>query len=365
MDDRTASSSQRCPGPQPSAPRSRRRPRSRPQEEVLKKNGLKTRGPIYVLETESDVKKKVSEVKLLSKQWNHARLQQQSVVSVKDHQALIQGLAGQVNQLRAEINVVNQQMNRLPRYRGRLANNYAQEEYAELFANRNQLNFTLTQQSALLGQVKSQPPDPKLKQKIDDEIQARHDEYVQAVHDLSQLVATTKDKYARRPRTRRSRRLSPVSIRRSNPGPSSARRTNSTRPSSLRNDSRRTPHSLPLSPRPRRPPSRDAVRIRYGPHRDDAAAGGTPLPHLRTLPPTPPPATPFGARFAHTTASRGQGRFPVFATCRMWRTAMTCSFKSAMADDGRQRSPARPRARVRCWRQHLFWRWAVARRVRW
>ena len=69
-----------------------------PQEEILKKNGLKALGPIYVLEAESDVKKKVSEVKLLSKQWNHARLQQQSILSVKDHQALIQGLTGQVTQ---------------------------------------------------------------------------------------------------------------------------------------------------------------------------------------------------------------------------------------------------------------------------
>jgi len=167
-----------------------------PQEEVLKKNGLKALGPIYVLEAESDVKKKVSELKLLSKQWNHARLQQQSILSAKDHQAMIQGLTGQVNQLRAEINVVTQQMNRLPRYRGRLANNYAQEEYAELVAYRNQLNFTLTQQNALLGQVRSQPSDPKLKQKIDDEVQARHDEYLQAVHDLTQLVTTTKEKYA-------------------------------------------------------------------------------------------------------------------------------------------------------------------------
>ena len=167
-----------------------------PQEEVLKKNGLKALGPIYVLEAESDVKKKVSEVKLLSKQWNHARLQQQSVVSAKDHQAMIQGLTGQVNQLRTEINGVTQQINRLPRYRGRLANNYAQEEYAELVAYRNQLNFTLTQQNALLGQVRSQPPDPKLKQKIDDEVQAKHDEYVQGVHDLTQLVTTTKEKYA-------------------------------------------------------------------------------------------------------------------------------------------------------------------------
>jgi hypothetical protein len=153
-------------------------------------------GPIYVVETEADVKQKLSEVKLLSKQWNQARLQQRSVLSSKDQQEMIQGLTNQLNQLRAEINGVNQQINRLPRYRGRLANNYAQEAYAELIAARNQLNFTLNQQNALLGQVKSHPPDPKLKQKIDDDAQAKHDQYVQAVHDLSQLVATTKEKYA-------------------------------------------------------------------------------------------------------------------------------------------------------------------------
>jgi hypothetical protein len=167
-----------------------------PQEETLKRHGLKLMGPIYVVETEADVKQKVSEVKLLSKQWNQARLQQQSVLSPKDQQAMIQGLTNQLNQLRAEINGVNQQINRLPRYRGRLANNYAQEAYAELNATRNQLNFTLNQQNALLGQVKSHPPDPKLKQIIDSEAQAKHDEYAQAVHDLSQLVATTKEKYA-------------------------------------------------------------------------------------------------------------------------------------------------------------------------
>src|SRR5208337_187799 len=167
-----------------------------PQEEILKKNGLKALGPIYVLEAESDVKQKVSEAKLLSKQWNHARLQQQSILSAKDHQAMIQGLTAQITQLRAELNTVNQQINRFPRFRGRMANNYAQGEYQDLIASRNQLIFTLNQQNMQLGQVRSHPPDPKAKQKIDDEVQAKHDEYVQAVHDLSQLVTTTKDKYA-------------------------------------------------------------------------------------------------------------------------------------------------------------------------
>jgi hypothetical protein len=167
-----------------------------PQEEILKRHGLTLLGPIYVLETEADVKQKLSEVKLLSKQWSQLWQQQRSIMSSKDQQAMIQQMTAQLNQLRAEINAVNQQIRTVPRYRGRLANNYAQEAYAELMATRNQLNLTLNQQNALLGQLKSHPPDPKLKQKIDDEAQAKHDEYVQAVHDLSQLVSATKEKYA-------------------------------------------------------------------------------------------------------------------------------------------------------------------------
>jgi hypothetical protein len=167
-----------------------------PQEEILKKNGLKALGPIYVLEAEADVKAKASQVKLLAKQWSHARLQQQSILSPKDHQAMIQGLTAQVNQLRAELNTVNQQINRFPRFRGRIQNSYAQGEYQDLVASRNQLNFTLNQQTLQLGQLRSHPPDPKAKQKIDDEAHAKHNDYVQAVHDLSQLVSTTKEEYA-------------------------------------------------------------------------------------------------------------------------------------------------------------------------
>ncbi len=142
------------------------------------------------------MKQKVSAVKLLSKQLNRARLQQQSTLSPKDYQAMIQELTAQLTQLRAELSTVNQQINRFPRFRGRMANSYAQSEYQDLVASRNQLNVTLNQQTSQLSQLRSHPPDPKAKQKIDDEVQAKHEEYVQAVHDLSQLVSTTRDRYA-------------------------------------------------------------------------------------------------------------------------------------------------------------------------
>ena len=166
-------------------------------EEVLKRNGLKQVGPLYVLEGEQDVKKKLAEVRQLSRQTNYARLQQASFGTPQDHQALIQNLNNQVGQIRAEINAVNQQIGRLSRFRNRLANNYVQEQNAELNAYRNQLNYELGQQNNLLNQVKSHPPDPKMKQKIDADAQARSDEYYQAVHDLAQLVSTIKEKYAK------------------------------------------------------------------------------------------------------------------------------------------------------------------------
>ena len=153
-------------------------------------------GPLYVLEAEQDVKKKLAEVKQLSRQMKYARLQQASYGTAQDHQALIQNLNNQVGQIKAEINAVNQQMSRLPRFRGRFANMYVQEQNAELMAYRNQLNAELGQQNAMLNQVKTHPPDPKMKDKLDAEARDRQDEYQKAVTDLVQLVGTTQEKYA-------------------------------------------------------------------------------------------------------------------------------------------------------------------------
>ena len=56
-----------------------------------------------------------------------------------------------------------------------------QQQYAELTAYRNQLNSELGQQNNWLAQLKAHPPDPKMKQKLDGEVQERSDEYDQAV----------------------------------------------------------------------------------------------------------------------------------------------------------------------------------------
>ena len=166
-------------------------------DEVLKRNGLKQVGPLYMLEGEQDVKKKLAEVKQLSRQLKYARLQQASYGTAQDHQALIQNLNNQVNQIKAEINAVNRQMSRSPGFGGRFARYYAQGQRADLTAYRNQLDAELNQQNNLLAQAKSHPFDPKMKDKLDAEARDRQDDYQKAVTDLVQLVGTIKDKYAK------------------------------------------------------------------------------------------------------------------------------------------------------------------------
>jgi hypothetical protein len=167
-----------------------------PVDGTLKSHGLKRAGDLYVLVTESDVKNKVQEIRRLSKQLSYALMQQQGTLSAKDYQDTIKGLGDQINQHRSEINTVTQQMNALPRFRGRLANNYTTEQYQELQVYRNQLQAEINQGTLFLNQLRSRPFDSKAKEKVDADVQDRRESYHQALSDLHQLVDATRKKYA-------------------------------------------------------------------------------------------------------------------------------------------------------------------------
>jgi len=166
-----------------------------PQNEVLKKHGLKIVGSLSVLETESDVKNKMNEVRRLSKQLNYSIMQQQGTMSAEDYQQTIKNLGAQIDQMRAQINLANQQMASLPRFRGRLSTTMAQEQYYELLNYRNQLQLEVNQEAAWLNQLRSQKFDPKSKEKIDAEVRDRREAYHQALLDLRKLVDSTTEKY--------------------------------------------------------------------------------------------------------------------------------------------------------------------------
>jgi hypothetical protein len=167
-----------------------------PVVETMKSHGLKAAGDLYVVVTESDVKTKVQEVRRLSKQLSYALMQQKGTLSAKEYQQTIKGMGDQLNQYRSEINAVNQQMNALPRYRNRLANNYAVEQYQELQLYHNQLQAEVNQGTQFLNQLRSQPYDPKTKDRVDAEVQGQRESYHQALLDLRQLVDSANKKYA-------------------------------------------------------------------------------------------------------------------------------------------------------------------------
>ena len=167
-----------------------------PETEVLKTHGLKVAGALVVLEAELDVKNKVADARRLSRQLNHSLARQQGTMTAKEYQQTVKNLTQSVNQIRSQIGATSNQMNRLPRFRGMLATTMAQERYAELFEYRNQLQMELSEETAWLNQLKSQPFDDKSKDKVDAEVRDGRDAYHQAIVDLRTLVDSAHEKYA-------------------------------------------------------------------------------------------------------------------------------------------------------------------------
>jgi hypothetical protein len=177
-----------------------------PGNAVLKKHGLKIAGSLAVADEESEIKTKLSDARRLSKQLSYSLMQQQGTMSPEELQKTVKTLGTQINQLRSEMNAVNQQMNQVPRSAnlryGRFggggmsfANNEAAEIYEELLVYRTQLQAEITQDSYFLDQLKNQPGDPKAKERIDSEVKERRDAYHQALVDLRKLVDSATAKY--------------------------------------------------------------------------------------------------------------------------------------------------------------------------
>jgi hypothetical protein len=176
-----------------------------PENEVLKKHGLKIVGSLAVAGEEAEIKTKLVDARRLSRQLSYSLTQQQGTMSPEELQKTAKTLGTQINELKSELNAVNQQMNQVPRNNnpryGRFGggtsfvNNEAAEMYSELLVYRNQLQGEITQDSYSLNQLKSQPADPKAKERIDSEVRDRRDAYHQALLDLRKLVESATAKY--------------------------------------------------------------------------------------------------------------------------------------------------------------------------
>lgn len=166
-----------------------------PAGDTLKKNGLHIAGTLAVVDEEAQIKTNLAEARRLSKQLNYSLMQQKGTLSPGEMQQTVKNITNEINQLRSEINAAGQQMNAVPKWRGRFVSNDATMIYTQLNAYRSQLQMEINQDSYFLNQLKNLTADPKAREKIDSEVRDRRDAYHQALMDLRKLVDAATDKY--------------------------------------------------------------------------------------------------------------------------------------------------------------------------
>jgi uncharacterized coiled-coil DUF342 family protein len=171
-----------------------------PASDILKKNGLHIAGTLAVVDEEPQIKTNLAEARRLSKQLNYSLMQQKGTLSPGEMQQTVKNITSEINQLRSEINAAGQQMNAIPKWRGRFVSNDAGMMYAQLNAYRSQLQMEISQDSSFLNQLKSQTADPRAREKIDSEVRDRRDAYHQSLVDIRKLVDSATGKYDELPK---------------------------------------------------------------------------------------------------------------------------------------------------------------------
>jgi clan AA aspartic protease (TIGR02281 family) len=150
-------------------------------EDVLKGHGLKRVGTTYVLgPAEADVQRKVNELRLLSRQLNLARQQQEALeLGTQNREAMIQEMRQQRMLLDDHIKALNQQI----------------ALGAQLQAQRNEAVLTYNSLTDRIQMLQGQGAD-QVQNQIRTEVSQRRETYIQAVLDLRQHVDATTKSYA-------------------------------------------------------------------------------------------------------------------------------------------------------------------------
>jgi hypothetical protein len=167
-----------------------------PAEQILKKHGLRLVGLMAVAETEAPFKSKLTEARRIAQQIRLLRMQDSSTMSNEERQQAIYSLNQSIGQLRNELNAVTRQLNQVPMMRGRMLNNYAYGAVDELQAYQASIQVELSEESAMLNQLKGPAADPKAKEKIEAGIKEKTATYNQALVDLRKLADETTKKYS-------------------------------------------------------------------------------------------------------------------------------------------------------------------------
>jgi hypothetical protein len=120
---------------------------------VLKRFGLKLKGSLWVLEAEEQVQAKAAETRQLAEKLAYCRMQQQAALN-PEQIAFQYEIA--VNDYRSEIQLTDQAMKAIPRWRGQFYNIDAQARHSWLDAYKKQLDAELRQMTSSFNEMKRQ-----------------------------------------------------------------------------------------------------------------------------------------------------------------------------------------------------------------
>ena len=164
-------------------------------EDTLESHALKRVGTTYVLPAESEVQRKISELKVLSGQLSLAvRRLQQNEREIEDEKGMMRELLQRRVALNDTIAGLDQQLNATA---GPARENpFIANQRNELVIQRNQV---VTNYNGLIDQIKvlqtSEAADPKIRNQIEAELSRRRESFIQAVLDLRQLVDAATESY--------------------------------------------------------------------------------------------------------------------------------------------------------------------------
>jgi hypothetical protein len=188
-----------------------------PSDKLLAEHGLKRAGPYLVLEAESDVHTKTEALLQRTRDLSRAVAVQRSTTSQKDYNNTINEWNNYLRQLRAQSNMVQQNINRMPKnqgysmYPGQYRGGYggfggyggyggysmyaAQAQYQNLNVIQAQLQAEMNNVQATLNQLKSKPFDPRDKLNAEKDVRNKKDALQKAVQELRKLVDGVRAKY--------------------------------------------------------------------------------------------------------------------------------------------------------------------------
>ncbi len=162
---------------------------------ILKKNGLKAKGHIYVLETEEDdVQAKASETLLLAGRIRSHWMQKRAAMDAALRPQMINELEIGIAQLQEEIQLTDQTIGQIPKFRGQFYNILDQERCNDLVAYKTHLEQKLAQSRGFLKDLKSLPANPQWTASAEEVALADQKSYDEAVRELRQLVDATNRK---------------------------------------------------------------------------------------------------------------------------------------------------------------------------